>query len=154
MIHRIIFTFGVRDFALRLGTVAFKSSSGGLFGNSNRQEKTLLLPVTHRHRKLTLHPYKGAELLRRGHHRVPEPTTEEFKGHFDLIIVPGVCFDEKGNRLGRGGGYYDSFLKQHADVHKVGVCFDTQLRKHKEVPHHHFDKPVDVVVTSNRTIGE
>lgn len=118
------------------------------------QQKTLLLPVTHHHRKLTLHPYKGAELMRRGRHRVPEPTTEEFKGHLDLIIVPGVCFDEKGNRLGRGGGYYDSFLKQHPNVHKVGVCFDSQLRKHKEVPHHHFDKPVNVVVTSNRTIGE
>jgi 5-formyltetrahydrofolate cyclo-ligase len=46
----------------------------------------------------------------------------------DMVIVPGVAFDEKNNRLGRGGGYYDRFLKTiPSGIPTVGLAFDFQI---------------------------
>ncbi len=118
------------------------------------QTKTILLPVAHRHRKIELRPYRGEELMRRGKYNIPVPLTENYSGKIDLIIVPGVAFDEHCNRLGRGGGYYDKFLRRHHSVYTLGVCYDCQIRKHQDVPHSDLDKPVAAVVTPTQVYRE
>ena len=80
-----------------------------------------------------------------GDFNILEPQNEPYQGGFDLIIVPGVAFDRKGNRLGRGRGYYDRFLCQHLDVKRIGICFDFQLVD--EVPAEPFDIRMDEVLT-------
>ena len=46
----------------------------------------------------------------------------------DLVIVPALAFDKDGNRLGRGKGYYDRFLKRVPDhTHSIGLAFDFQI---------------------------
>jgi 5-formyltetrahydrofolate cyclo-ligase len=76
------------------------------------KDKTLLLPVTHRN-GMTANPYEGNDKMHRGNFGIPEPTTPAYEGKIDVIIVPAVAFDKNGNRLGRGGGYYDRFLKNN-----------------------------------------
>lgn len=39
----------------------------------------------------------------------------------DLMLVPGLCFDSRGSRLGQGGGYYDRYLEDYEGV-TVGLC--------------------------------
>lgn len=82
---------------------------------------------------------------------VYEPQGENFTDceKLDLIIVPGVAFDRKGNRLGRGKGYYDGFLKQ-IKATKVGVCFDFQLKD--DIPHDERDIKMDMIVSENDLI--
>ena len=80
-----------------------------------------------------------------GDFNILEPQNEPYTGGFDLIIVPGVAFDRKGNRLGRGRGYYDRFLCQHLDVKRIGICFDFQLVD--EVPSEPFDIRMDEVIS-------
>lgn len=64
----------------------------------------------------------------------------------DMIIVPGVAFDKKKNRLGRGGGYYDRFLKDRpANIPTVGLAFDFQIVDNLPIDKH--DVPVDHVLT-------
>jgi 5-formyltetrahydrofolate cyclo-ligase len=69
----------------------------------------------------------------------------------DLIIVPGVAFDEQGNRLGHGAGYYDSFLSLlRPDVLKIAPAFDLQVVP--SVYEEEHDEPVDVIVTETRVL--
>jgi len=72
-------------------------------------------------------------------------------GEIDLIIVPGLGFDKDGNRLGRGGSYYDRFLSnREIRAVRCGLCFDRQLIDC--VPTKHYDEPMDMVVTDERVI--
>lgn len=66
----------------------------------------------------------------------------------DLVLVPGLAFSRKGNRLGRGGGFYDRFLGKHcASATKVGVCFSFQVLD--TIPTEPHDATVDIVVSDS-----
>ncbi len=80
-----------------------------------------------------------------GDFNILEPQNEPYTGDFDLIVVPGVAFDRRGNRIGRGRGYYDRFLNQHLEVKRIGICFDFQLVD--EVPTEPFDIKMDEVIS-------
>ena len=114
-------------------------------------KKVFLLPVTH-HRSIEPRQYLGEEQMQRGNYSVPEPQTATFKGKIDLILVPGVVFDLQCNRIGRGAGFYDRFLKKHRRVTQLGVGYDFQV-KNREIPHSFSDKPLDGVITPNQSIG-
>ena len=116
-----------------------------------RGQKTFLLPVTHR-RSMEVRPYDGEDMMRKGRMGVPEPQTETWHGSIDLIIVPGVVFDQHCHRIGRGGGYYDRFLRKQVTAKKIGVCYSFQLKKHS-IPHTFLDHKMDRVITPQQTIG-
>lgn len=66
---------------------------------------------------------------------------------FDLVLVPGVAFDARGNRLGRGRGFYDRILAEVSGI-KCGVAYDFQLVE--TVPTEAHDAPVDFIFTPSR----
>ena len=74
---------------------------------------------------------------------------------FVLVVTPGVAFDSRGNRLGRGKGYYDSFLRSaraasKAPILAVAVAYAEQLVA--GVPHGRHDETVDAVATDRELI--
>ena len=48
------------------------------------------------------------------------------KEDIELMIVPGICFDQKGGRIGYGKGFYDNYLND-ISPYKIGICFKEQL---------------------------
>lgn len=66
----------------------------------------------------------------------------------DLVIVPGIGFDRKGNRLGHGAGYYDRFLKgiPH-NIPRIALAFDFQMLS-GDIPTLSHDIPVTKVITN------
>lgn len=69
----------------------------------------------------------------------------------DLMIVPGVAFDEEGGRLGYGGGYYDKLLTNlNRSIRTVGLAFELQMVE--KVPQGSHDVFVDKIVTERRII--
>ncbi len=90
-----------------------------------------------------------------GAYSIPEPkeeTLRPFKPEsIDLLIVPGVAFDLKGNRLGYGGGYYDRFFSLlKPQVPLVALVFDLQIVP--AVPVDEWDRRVDIIITEKRVI--
>jgi len=71
-------------------------------------------------------------------------------GSPDVIIVPGVAFDEERNRLGYGGGFYDRFLEDSNST-CIGVAFEMQVTHLLPVEVH--DQKLDMVVTEKRVIS-
>ncbi len=116
-----------------------------------QDQKTFLFPVTHRY-SMEVRPYDGEDMMHKGRLGVPEPQTQTWKGAIDLMLVPGVVFDHHCHRIGRGGGYYDKFLRKHPGVKKIGVCYAFQLKKH-DIPHLFRDHNMNRVVTPQQTIG-
>jgi 5-formyltetrahydrofolate cyclo-ligase len=66
----------------------------------------------------------------------------------DLLLVPLLAFDESGNRLGYGGGYYDrslTALRRTRPIVAVGICYEAQL--FPPLPRDSHDQTLDWIVT-------
>jgi 5-formyltetrahydrofolate cyclo-ligase len=115
------------------------------FLNKWYNKKSILLPVV-KGNNLDLARFTGIESIRVtppfGIHEPINFITVPLQ-KVDIAIVPGVAFDEDGNRLGRGKGYYDRLFAE-SKTYKIGICFDFQLVK--SVPTQSHDVTMDKIV--------
>ena len=75
----------------------------------------------------------------------PHKVCEVSKEDLEVIFVPGLAFDYKGARLGRGRGFYDRYLSDYEGI-KVGVCHWTRFLN-KPIPVDGHDISMDWVLT-------
>lgn len=111
-----------------------------------QHEKQFLLPCVNGD-ELEIRRFQGMDSLAAGSaFGILEPIGDLFTDYqsIQLILVPGVAFDFKNNRMGRGKAYYDKFLLKTKAV-KMGVCLDFQYIK--SVPVSAFDVKMDAVVS-------
>lgn len=112
-----------------------------------KDEKRFILPCVVGD-ELELKYFDNEQLLQEGENfRIPEPVGTALTDYsvIDLAIIPGMAFDSKGHRLGRGKGYYDKILKSIA-APKIGVCFRFQFLDN--VPVDALDVPMNKVIIS------
>lgn len=84
--------------------------------------------------------------------RVPTGEPHEDLAGIDVALVPGVAFDRLGNRLGRGGGFYDRFLASAPELNTIGICFDFQVVE--ELPVEGHDRTVRHLSTEARHLAD
>ncbi|EER97439.1 hypothetical protein BDA96_02G370000 [Sorghum bicolor] len=79
----------------------------------------------------------------------------------DLLLLPGQAFDRTGRRLGRGGGYYDTFLMKYQELAKekgwnqpllVALSYSVQIMDEGVIPVNSTDVPIDALVSSSGVI--
>jgi 5-formyltetrahydrofolate cyclo-ligase len=68
----------------------------------------------------------------------------------DVVLVPGVAFDERGVRVGFGGGFYDRLLPLIPQAARIGVAYDEQIAE--PLPLEPHDVVMDLVVTPTRAM--
>ncbi|MBR1949997.1 MAG: 5-formyltetrahydrofolate cyclo-ligase [Bacteroidales bacterium] len=87
-------------------------------------------------------------LMQDGYMNILEPEGEPVSpGEVDLAIIPGIAFDPRCNRMGRGKGFYDRLLPNMA-CKKIGIGFHFQIID--EIPCEPFDSPLDMVITDKQ----
>ena len=121
-------------------TILFYASCKGevetfeMMRQAQKLEKKIALPMTilKENRIIPILVHNLEEDLVCGAYDVQEPRYDKSKQlrleDLDLVVVPGVAFDKSGNRLGRGAGFYDRFLKDlPSGIPTVGLAFDFQI---------------------------
>ncbi len=121
------------------------------------KDKRVILPITNVEKRiLEISEIKNYDLeLECAVFNILEPKREYYRpiniDIIDLVVVPGVCFDYRGNRLGYGYGYYDKLLTiVNRPIPFVGLAFEFQLVEN--IPNSYHDVPVHIVVTEKRVI--
>lgn len=102
---------------------------------------------------LELAEYRPGDELTETHFMVKQPLESASAIELtsvDLVLVPGLAFDLRGERLGFGQGYYDRFLPRMPNAVRAGLCFELQLLA--EVPATTHDVPVDQLATERRML--
>ena len=98
---------------------------------------------------------EGIECLSKGCFGILEPCptgTDHQADEADLIVVPGVAFDQAGHRIGYGKGFYDRFLQHPGrSAHLIGLCHDFQLID-GQIPAETHDIRMELIVTDQRLV--
>jgi len=116
----------------------------------------LYYPRVTERRTLAFYPHREGDGWETGPHGIEEPLipagVEPRLSGWDIIVIPGLAFDRRGNRLGHGFGYYDRFLGGLPEsVPRVGLAWASQ--RIPEVPVDVWDVPVHALVTEEGVIG-
>jgi 5-formyltetrahydrofolate cyclo-ligase len=86
-------------------------------------------------------------------HHLREPVGSETIAaeDIDVVLVPGLAYDLQGNRLGRGGGFYDWFFSRvDLTAKRIAPTFDFQIKP--VIPHNSHDQKVDVILSPTKLI--
>ncbi len=114
-----------------------------------RVGKTPLLPRAGAGRRLIFCRVERWEELRSGRYGVPEPPEGSpvvDLATADLVLMPGLAFDSRGHRLGRGQGCYDATFPPGTEAPRLfGLGFEWQVVE--SVPHASHDRGMDAIVT-------
>jgi 5-formyltetrahydrofolate cyclo-ligase len=120
-------------------------------------DKKVLIPITIlKEKKLIPSEIRNLDSeLKIGTFGIREPMEQFIRPvdnkEIDLVIVPGVAYDENGYRLGYGGGFYDRFLQTlRDDVTTVGVAFDLQI--FDNIPKEPHDAQLDYIITQSKIL--
>ena len=92
--------------------------------------------------------------LEEGAYGILEPKKDLIKeisiDKIDLIIIPGIGFDLRGNRIGHGKGFYDRLLK-NTNALIIALAFDFQIIE--KIPTENHDRSADIIITEKRIIN-
>lgn len=119
-----------------------------------KQGKTIVVPrCKPEEKKLQFYQFTSYDELEVVYYQLKEPKADPNKyvpkESIDLIVVPGLVFDEQGYRIGFGGGYYDRFL---ADYDGMTISMISERQLVEKVPAESFDIPVDHLLTEDRFV--
>ena len=117
------------------------------------QGKQIVVPITLSNRQMRFAYWNSETEFRKNPFGVEEPINPIWvnEEEIDLVIVPGLAYSKKGERLGFGGGYYDCFLSQ-GKYDTVSLAYMEQIYETALWFVEKFDIPVEWLITTEGVI--
>lgn len=123
-----------------------------------RHNKQVYLPVIRKDLHLDFRLWLPGQPLVKNRFGIPEPATklQRHPGSLDAVLLPLVAFDQKGRRLGMGGGFYDrSFAFKRKRLWSkrpllIGIAHDFQ--QVPQLPEEPWDIPLDMIITNHQIL--
>jgi 5-formyltetrahydrofolate cyclo-ligase len=118
-----------------------------------KQDKSLYLPIIQQDNSLVFALWRPEQKLTANRYGIPEPPPDSDRlraDDMDIIFLPLVGWDEQGNRLGMGGGFYDRTLDGATRPLLVGLAHDCQ--QVAALPRESWDISLDFVVTGSALV--
>lgn len=124
---------------------------------AEEQQKRCYLPVLKKELQLMFYTFHSNDPLITNTYGIGEPDTRKQKSidptQLDCVFVPLVAFDENGNRIGRGAGYYDRsfhFLNHTRKTKPLLIGLAHEFQKLELIIPEAWDVPLDFIVTEKR----
>lgn len=124
-------------------------STAVLIRAAQRSAKRLYAPCIGRDGRMEFRALTAADRLRRNRHGISEPLGRRFlpPKQLDLLLIPLLGFDDRGQRLGAGGGYYDRYLQRCGRFRPLRIGLAYSLQRIARLPVEAWDLPLHAVVT-------
>ena len=115
---------------------------------ARNMNKTIVVPVTLPHRQMKFAFWDEKTEFQKNSFGVEEPIQPVWvdEEQIDLVIVPGLAYSKKGERLGFGGGYYDRFLERHY-YSTMSLAYKEQLYDEASWEVDVFDQRIQTLIT-------
>lgn len=147
--------FGKSSIILFYVSIRGEVKTDDLISEALGKGKRVLVPfVDLEKEEMMISEIKDLNELEKGAFGIPEPKNpKEFPiDKIDLVIVPGVAFDRRGNRIGFGTGFYDKFLSRlPKETPFIALAYDFQVLR--EIPKGKDDVKIDKIITETETIN-
>ena len=95
--------------------------------------------------------------LQEGYQHIFEPITNEVallkEEVSPLVIMPGLAFDVKGNRIGYGGGFYDRYLTKNTESNAITCALGYEFQLFDEIETEQFDVKINHIITPDKQIN-
>ena len=110
------------------------------------------LPIIRKNNQMDFFLWSKKLPLKINKYGIPEPVSKKIF-YPDILLIPLVGYDEKLNRLGYGGGFYDRYIsraERYKKIIKIGLAFSFQ--KIKKIPISSHDKKLDFIITEKEIL--
>ena len=150
------------DSVLLFASYKTEADTFAIAGQALCDHKELYYPVV-KGKEMEFYRVESLDELKDGYRGIPEPDAlpdRQFKPNSCgkiLMIMPGVCFDKNGGRIGYGGGFYDRYLEYLKSLPQmalvtVALAFSCQIAEDRVIPRDPYDISPDYIVSSKEGV--